>query len=158
MAVGNIKKYLAIDGYEGGLTELVTPWAGVGLYLELFRRAGVGMAVEQVMTAKRSPKGLRHGEMVEAFILLSALGGECVDDFAHLRSDEGLRAISGYQLPAPPTARQWLDKAHEEELILAAREASEQRGLFLLHPRGIGLPARAQGWAEAGDPYLCGGG
>jgi hypothetical protein len=134
MAVKNIKKYLAIDDYQGGMTEEVTPWAGVGLFLELFRRIEVGTAIEEVLPAKRSPKGLKHGEMVEAFCLLSALGGECIDDFGHLRPDEGLRAMLGYQLPAPPTARQWLDKAHEEELVLKAREAAQQMKLLSYIP------------------------
>lgn len=121
------RKYLDIDGYTGGLTDEVTPWAGVGLFLELYRRVGVGSAVEQGLPLKKSPKGLRHGEMVEAFVLLSALGGECLDDFGHLRPDEGLRALLGYRLPAPPTARQWLDKAHEDALVVAAQETAQQQ-------------------------------
>lgn len=134
MAIGNMKKYLAIDDYEGGLTEEVTPWAGAGLLVELFRRVGVGAAVEQVVPAKKSPKGLRPGEMVESFVVLSALGGDCVDDFASLRQDAGLQAILGYQLPAPPTARQTLDQAHEAELVMRAREEAEQAGFLSYIP------------------------
>lgn len=139
------KKYLGIDDYEGGMTQEVTPWAGVGLLLELFRRVGIGIAVEQALPEKRSPKGLRHREMVEAFTLLSALGGECVDDFEHLRNDEGLRAIMGYQLPAPSTARQWLDKAHEAELVITAKEAAQKMGFFSFIP---GESAYLQGLKE----------
>jgi hypothetical protein len=56
--------------------------------------------------------------MVESFILLSALGGECVDDMKRLRNDEGLREILGYQPPAAETARQWLDSFHDETRML----------------------------------------
>ena len=134
MALKNMKKYLDIDGFVGGMTEEVTPWAGVGLFLEMFRHLQIGALVEQILPVKKSEKGLRHGEMTEALVLMSALGGECLDDFANLRRDEGLRAILGYQLPAPETARQWLDKAHEEPLLKVAKEKAEQLGFLSYIP------------------------
>jgi len=45
----------------GGLEEEVTPWAGAALLVELYRKAGIGAAVEQSLPRKRSPKGLREG-------------------------------------------------------------------------------------------------
>src|SRR3972149_240126 len=93
---------------RGGLTDAVTPHAGVALLIDALRRAGVPAAAERHLPAKRSPKGLGQGEMVESFVLLSALGGECLDDLEHLRRDMGLAALTGYTLPAASTARQWL--------------------------------------------------
>ena len=90
----------------GGLEEGVTPWAGAALLVELYRKAGIGAAVEQSLPRKRSPKGLREGQMVESFILLSTLGGDCLDDMKRLREDKGLEAMLGYRPPAPETARQ----------------------------------------------------
>ena len=108
----------ALDiGLRGGLTDRVTPHAGVALLIDCLRRAGVPAAAEQHLPAKRSTKGLDQGRMTEAFVLLSALGGECLDDFEHLRGDMGLAALTGYTLPAAPTARQWLDRFHEPELL-----------------------------------------
>ena len=98
---------------RGGLTDAVTPHAGSALLIELGRRSGVVGAAEKHLPAKRSPKGLRPGELVEAFVVLSALGGECPDDFDNLRRDRGLAALLGYDLPAPSTARQWLDRFHD---------------------------------------------
>jgi hypothetical protein len=43
---------------------------------------------------------------VEAMVLLSALGGDCLDDFDSLRQDRGLAALLSYDLPAASTARQ----------------------------------------------------
>jgi hypothetical protein len=74
-------------------------------------------AAEKYLPAKQSPKGLGQGEMVEAFVVLSALGGECLDDFTHLRRDAGLATLLGYTLPAAATARQWLDRFHEGVLL-----------------------------------------
>lgn len=102
---------------RGGLEEVVTPHVGVAGLIELGRQSNVIAAAEKYLPAKQSPKGLSQGDMVEAFVILSALGGECIDDFSHLRRDEGLATMLGYTLPAAPTARQWLDRFHEEALL-----------------------------------------
>lgn len=119
---------------RGGLTDEVTPHAGVALLIELGRRSHALAAAEKHLPAKRSSKGLGQGQLVEAFVLLSALGGECLDDFDALRRDRGLAALLGYDLPAAATARQWLDRFHEEGL-LAARP---RQGSFI-PPESAGL-------------------
>ena len=101
----------------GGLTEQVTPHAGSALLIEVLRRSGLIAAAERHLPTRKSTKGLRQGELVEAFILLSALGGECLDDFDQLRRDRGLAALLGYDLPAASTARQWLDRFHDPKTV-----------------------------------------
>jgi hypothetical protein len=112
---------------RGGLTDKVTPSAGVALLIDAMRRAGVPAAADRHLPAKRSPKGLGQGAMVETFVLLSALGGDCLDDLDHLRRDAGLAALTGYDLPAASTARQWLDRFHEPELM----EGRPAQGAFI---------------------------
>lgn len=99
--------------FEGGLREVVTAHAGVALLVETGRRSGVVPLADSVLPAKKNPKGLTSGQMVESLIVLSALGGECVDDFQKLREDEGLAVMLGYQLPAPSTVRAWLEQYHD---------------------------------------------
>ncbi len=106
----------------GGLTESQTAHAGVSLLIETGRRSGVVAAAERGLHTKKSGKGLGEGQMVEAFVLLSALGGECLEDFEVLRRDVGLGALTGYALPPAPTARQWLERFHDGAAI-AARPA-----------------------------------
>lgn len=101
----------------GGLTEEATSWAGAALLAELYRKAGVEAGAERALPKKKSSKGLRQGQMVESFVLLSALGGDCIEDMERLRQDEGLESMLGYRPPAPETARQWLDKFHDEQLM-----------------------------------------
>ena len=107
---------LAID-LRGGLTDAVTPHAGSALLIELGRRSGVLAAAERHLPAKQSSKGLGQGQFMEAFVLLSALGGDCLDDVDGLRRDRGLAALLGYDLPAASTARQWLDRFHDETAL-----------------------------------------
>ena len=64
----------------GGLKEVSTPWAGASLLVDLFRKVEADKLANQVLPGKRSSKGLNQGQMVESFIILSALGGECLDE------------------------------------------------------------------------------
>ena len=102
----------------GGLRETATPWAGASLLVELFRCSGLDGAANKVLPVKGSAKGLKQGQMVESFVLLSALGGDCVEDMQRLRDDDGLAAMLGYRPPAPETGRQWLDRFHDEALMV----------------------------------------
>jgi hypothetical protein len=101
----------------GGLKEVTTAWSGISLLVDLYRKLELDQLASKVLPAKKSAKGLTAGQTVESFILLNALGGECVEDMQRLRSDAGLAAILGYQPPAPETARQWLDRFHDEALL-----------------------------------------
>jgi hypothetical protein len=104
-------------GFEGGLEEEVSAHAGVVLLIETGRRSGVIGRADRVLPAKANPKGLGQGQMVESFVILSALGGECPDDFQRLRADLGLQAMVGYELPPPSTARSFLDRFHDKEAL-----------------------------------------
>lgn len=101
----------------GGLKEDMTPWAGAALLVELYRKAGIEAAADRALPVKKSARGLKEGQMVESFVLLSALGGDCLEDIERLREDKGIEAMLGYRPPAPETARQWLDKFHDEGLM-----------------------------------------
>jgi hypothetical protein len=115
-----------------GLEEVSTPYAGVSLLIELMRRCGVDTVSNRVLGFKM--KGLTHGQMVECFVLLSALGGECVEDFASLRNDGGLKALLGYRPPAVETARQYLDRFHDEKLL---EDRPEQGAFVPMEPSGL---------------------
>lgn len=101
----------------GGLKEVSTPWSGASLLVELYRKLEMDQLANKILPAKKTAKGLKPGEMVESFILLSALGGECFEDMQHLRDDAGLAGIVGYQAPSPEVARQWLDRFHDGALM-----------------------------------------
>lgn len=110
-------KSLEIE-FEDGLREEVTAHAGVSLLVETARRSGVIGAADRSLPAKKNPKGLSQGQMVESLVVLSALGGECPDDLQKLRQDQGLAVMVGYELPAPPTVRGWLELCHDDEALL----------------------------------------
>jgi len=129
----------------GGLEEVSTPWAGASLLVDLYRKLELEQLANKVLPAKKTAKGLTAGQTVESFILLSALGGENNADMQHLRDDAGLSGLLGYQPPAPETARQWLDKFHDETLMgnrplqgsFIPRESTGLAGLRELNKRII---------------------
>ena len=102
----------------GGLQEVATPWSGASLLVELYRKLEMDQLANKILPPKKTSKGLKPGQMVESFILLSALGGECFEDMQHIRDDAGLAGIVGYQAPSPEVARQWLDRFHDEVLMV----------------------------------------
>ena len=85
----------------GGLQETVTAWAGASTVVEAYRRYGIGDAAERALPKKKTAKGLSQGQMVEAFVLLSASGGECVADMG--KTAAGQR--SGGDVRVPDTSR-----------------------------------------------------
>jgi hypothetical protein len=69
--------------------------------------------------------GYDEATTVESFVVLNALGGECLEDFTHLREDGGLKEMLGHEIPSPETGRQFLYQFHAEEKI---EEAKQRRG------------------------------
>jgi hypothetical protein len=59
-------------------------WAGASVLVETYRRYGVGEAADRALPKKKTSEGLKQGQMMESFILLSALGGRCAEDMEKL--------------------------------------------------------------------------
>lgn len=73
---------------------------------------------------KQRQRGYDEASVVESFLLLNALGGECLEDFDRLREDAGLAEMIGHQIPSPEMARKFPCQFHADEL---SEEAQQQR-------------------------------
>jgi Transposase DDE domain group 1 len=107
------------------LTETLTAWGGVPLAVQAFRSLGVPASVQRQVHIKQRERGYDEATLVESFVVLNALGGECLDDFQHLREDAGLKEMLGHGIPSPEAARKFLNQFHGEEKI---EEAKQRRG------------------------------
>jgi len=96
------------------LEECVTAYAGIPLFLQAARSLDVPSRVKQHLQLKQRQRGLDEAGYVESFLVLNALGGECLDDFDRLREDEGLREMLGHEVPSPEAARKFLYQFHDE--------------------------------------------
>jgi Transposase DDE domain group 1 len=147
---------------EAGLTGL----AGLPLYLELWRAAGLEQSVARHV-AVSGAQGWSDRQMVSALVLLNLAGGEGLDDLDRLEADGGLcrlvRAADGHgrsrrerraearrwrgrrsrTLPSPHAAGRWLAGFHD-----AGEEARREAGRAF-------IPASSEGvaglWRVNGD-------
>ena len=91
--------------------------------------------------------------MVESFVVLNAVGGECFDDFQRLREDPGLSQMIGHGIPSPGVARKFLYQFHEAEKIEAAkgRRSGDETAYIPEETEplaGLGLVNRALGLTQ----------
>jgi len=91
----------------------LTACGGVPLVIEAFRVSGAARALDEVVVIKQRKRGLASSELVEGLFALWAAGGERCDDLTTLREDAALALLLGHGLPAPQTARDFLEAFDE---------------------------------------------
>ena len=121
-------------------TGTLTAYGGVPLLIEAFRTSGAAAVLDEQVTIKRRKRGLLPSQLVEGLFSLWAAGGERGDDLAPLREDTALALLLGHGLPAPQTARDFLDAFDEAVPPLWQGEACQVPG----------EGERLQGLAKAG--------
>ena len=115
---------LGFEYDEGHAEQGLTALAGIPLLLQAFRSLDLPRSVQRNLSIKQRQRGLDEAGYVESFLILNAAGGECLDDFAHLRQD-GLKDLIGHELPSPEAARKFLYQFHDEQLIEQAQQRLE---------------------------------
>ena len=104
------------------LPETLTALGGVPLVVQAFRSLGLPGLVGENVRIKERQRGYDEATLVESFVILNAVGGECVDDFSHLREDAGLSEMVGHAMPSPSVARKFLNGFHEDAKIETAKQ------------------------------------
>src|SRR6202171_3810875 len=115
------QQHLGFD-YDEGHAELgLTALAGIPVLLQAFRSLDLPRSVARNVSVKQRQRGLDEASYVESFVILNAAGGECLDDFAHLRQD-GVCELIGHDLPSPEAARKFLYQFHDGQLLEQAQQ------------------------------------
>lgn len=104
------------------IPETLTALGGVPLVVQTFRSLGLPSSVRQHVHVKKRSRGYDEATLVESFVILNTVGGECFDDFQRLREDAGLSGMIGHGIPSPEAARQFLYQFHEEKKIEEAKQ------------------------------------
>jgi hypothetical protein len=102
--------------------ETMTSWGGIPLLVRAFRSLGLAQSVKQHVQIKQRQRGYEEASFVESFVILNAVGGECLDDFERLREDSGVAEMLGHEIPSPEAARKFLYQFHDEEKIVEAKQ------------------------------------
>ncbi|MHB1700076.1 MAG: hypothetical protein ACYCSN_08030 [Acidobacteriaceae bacterium] len=119
------------------LEETLTGLGGVPLVVQAFRSLGVPARVRQHVHIKQRERGYDEATMVESFVVLNVVGGECLDDSQHLREDAGLNEMLGHEVPSPESARQFSNRFHSEEKLEEAREGRKGEQIAFIPEEGM---------------------
>src|SRR5260221_694362 len=104
------------------LEESLTALGGVPLLLRAARSLEVPGLVQRYVQIKERERGFDEATYIESFLLLNAVGGDCLEDFEQLREDAGLAEMLGHQVPSPEAARKFLYQFHDAEKIEQAQQ------------------------------------
>lgn len=105
------------------LEECVTALGGVPLLIRAMRSLDVPGSVKRNIHIKQRDRGYDEASYIESFIVLNAVGGDCIEDFDRLREDPGLAEMLGHEAPSSGAAGQFLYQFHDrEEIERAQRE------------------------------------
>src|SRR5512138_1636730 len=99
----------------------LTGYAGIPLFVRAVRSFQVPASVKRHLHLKQRQRGFDEATYVESFLVLNALGGDCLEDFDRLREDAGLGEMLGHELLSPEAARKFLYAFHDEERIEQAQ-------------------------------------
>jgi len=104
------------------LEECVTAYAGIPLFVQAARSLDVPGRAKRHLRIKQRDRGLDEAGYVESFLVLNALGGDCLEDFERLREDEGLAEMLGHSIPSGAAARKFLYEFHDESKLEQAQK------------------------------------
>ena len=119
----------------------MTALGGVPLLARAIRSLNVPGSVGRHLRIKQRDRGFDEATYVESFLVLNAVGGDCVEDFDQLREDAGLAEMLGHAVPSAEAARKFLYPFHDEAKIdEAQRELAADRVAMI---PGESAPLRA---------------
>jgi len=101
--------------------QVLTGYAGIPLLERAVRSFGIPESVARCLRLKQHQRGFDEATYVESFLVLNALGGDCLDDFDRLREDAGLGQMLGHEIPSPEAARKFLYGFHGQNQIEQAQ-------------------------------------
>jgi len=91
--------------------EEITPYAGLGLYGELYKSIGIKKAVEQLFPEPGSGRGRSANEYIQPLVLMFLGGGKYLEDIRKIGADTGLRKICGIGgIPSSDAIGGWLKR------------------------------------------------
>lgn len=103
-------------------TETLTAYGGLPLVVQTMKTLGVLQSITQHVQVKERERGFTEAEMVTSLVALMCVGGDCVDDLRRLKADPGVETMLGHAVPAPETARKFLNRFHQDAAIEEAKQ------------------------------------
>jgi Transposase DDE domain group 1 len=124
--------------------DTVTARGGLALAVEAMRALGVSRTIKHQVRIRQRARGRDEVAMIEALVMLLVAGGECLDDLAVLRADQGLCRLLGRAVPSPDAARRFLYAFHDAGLIERARQQRAPEQVAYIPAENAALRGLAQ--------------
>ena len=128
------------------LTEASSPHVGALAVSRAFRSLGLPDLIAANLKLRKRQRGFTEGQMIEAGVLLQAIGGDCPEDIRLLANDPCLERGLGYRPPKATALRDFLELFHDENLEALRPPRTEQKS-FILPSSG---PVAALSQVQAG--------
>jgi hypothetical protein len=112
--------------------EEITPYAGLGLYVELYKGIGIDKEIRQLFPEPGSGAGYEANKYIEPLALMFIGGGKYIEDIRKIGADKGLCKICGIgDMPSPDAIGDWLrrDGMKKEEALRKINENLTKRVL-----------------------------
>jgi hypothetical protein len=110
----------------------VTARSGLPLMVETMRASGMRASFARHVRVRERQSGYSEADKGEWLMTMMGAGGDCVDDIAVLRADEGLCRVLGKRPPSPGALLQYLYAFHDEALVeKAKRERPEGQEAYI---------------------------
>ena len=126
------------------LEESVTAYGGIPLLIRAARSFKVPEFVKRHVHLKQRQRGFDEASYVESFLVLNALGGDCLEDFDRLREDAGLKEMLGHEIPSPEAARKFLYQFHDEKSLEQAQSELPAGQVSYIPQESVALRGLAQ--------------
>lgn len=111
----------------------------VPLLVRAARSLNVPSLVKRYVSTKERERGFDEATYIESFLVLNAVGGDCLEDFDLLREDMGFKEMLGHEVPSSEAARKFLYQFHDGQKMKEAQRA--------LAPGQVSyIPGRAKLW------------
>ena len=116
-----------------GTAAAVTGLAGVPVLVNLAHTMGLFKDVDTLLPPKERERGYSPSVAVFDLMLTPFSGGECIDDLAVLRADQGLERLLHRKVMAPSTAHDFLRRIQYVGLEGLARVTQRQLAQIARH-------------------------
>jgi hypothetical protein len=113
------------------LTEASSAHAGALAVSRAFRALGLPALIAANLKLRKRQRGFSEGQMIEAGVLLQAIGGDCPEDVRLLANDPCLERGLGHRPPKATAVREFLELFHDENLAALRPPRAEQKSFIL---------------------------
>ena len=97
--------------------EEITPYAGLGIYGEMYKSLGIDREVEKIFPKPGSGVGIEANNYIEPIMLMFIGGGKYIEDIRKINADKGLKTICKIKrVPGSDAIGDWLRRGSENKI------------------------------------------